>query len=915
MGAETGAVDPTRILVVTAVAGSGKTRRVVGRLIDIIVRGGTATVAVHANSVRREITERILKWASGEEHQVEHNGRVLRWHVAESCWVEVATVSNSRCGGGSHDYISIVGLPGIVHVASIDGLVHMALSRMGGVTSEGQIIFGDETVDGTDYIGKRTLMHQILKREPGNAKLAVDAIFPPLEGAHRRIGLFIDEFQDTDDEMVQVTKALALEVARRGAGNLAMVVGDPRQNVFGEAEQSILDFCEQVASEVDQGWFKLDTMSVCHRCPQGHLALINHLYPPKLGHQRMMHPKEESQTQEEGEQARSSSRPVLIGIDTWHHREAAEAMAKELVCRFEAILFNDRDKPVEERIRLEDVAVLSPKINGNPILSCLEDELNRRLRRYAPPGQAAVKLFRTGEASGCIKWEDAKGRVAMLSVHADKGMTHRLCLFCDATEGVIPRKAGSEVQYTSQLYVGLTRSSETLLVGVGVGDQEMGCSTLFPKSSVSERVISRYFRNCFSKPEDMLAICDWSPHSVCLIGEVVWFPIERYAEVRPDDKKREQKGQLTTVRDWAMETSPEQLVNGTPCVPLRFAENLTHHSGMLSVRRASFEIAIGKLAEQRFQSAFRSRAGAAITCVSKSGLKCDGWREAAQAWRLKGSASVAGAIEWACQFCGESTEPLSMSLDTRARQLWCLALVDLAEIHDDAFSDHRPTALTAAANLYEGGTGAGIDEAAMELAIKIDINACRAVEWLKGSLEAEMGTGVLSPALFEKDCCVVHPKPISGRMDLHLAGAGAVVELKATTTQETGENVAPEPEGLPMLPRLAMAMAMAETGDTGDDTMLQRAAHLRLGIVPERHCERAAAQPPAKRARRTVEIPDEQPGRGAMSQAILYAGMINDAPPVPVTRSTVIDISRGACWEWRFTAGARSQILERGIIG
>lgn len=910
-----------RVLVITAVAGSGKTRRVVDRVVDILLHGGVATVAVLANSVRNEITERILRWAGGEGRRVDHNGAVLEWEGGE--WRQVGT-SRSGGGGGSHDYLRVVGLPGLVHVASLDGLVHLALSRMSDeVTAEGQILFGErrtaegepreaEAIDGTDYRGKKRLMRRLLGEDPRNVALAVDAIFPPAEGGPRRIGLFLDEFQDVEDEVVEVAAALALEVARRGAGNLTMVVGDPRQNVFGKTERSLLDFSERVEEGAEgEGWFEAERMSVCHRCPQGHLALVNHLYPAPE-HQRMDHPLEAAQTEEEAGRAREASRPVLVGVDTMDRRAAAAAMARELVERFEEMSSRDGG-----RMRLDDVAVLSPQINNNPLLSCLEDELNRRLRGYAPPGQAAVKLFRTGEASTSIKWDEAKGRVAMLTVHADKGMTHRLCLFCSATEGVLPRKGvGSEVQYTSQLYVGLTRSSEVLLVAVGVGNRELGCSTLFPRSTVNEWVISRYFRRRFARPGDMLALCRWSRHSVCRVGEVVWFPPERYAPIRAEDKRQqeEEEGPVTTVTQWANRVAPGELVEGAPRTPLRFAPNLTHHPGMLSVRRASFEFAIGRLAEQRLQAAFRGQAGGRGVRVALAGSKRAGWLEAARFWGERGEADVAGAIDWACRFCGEGAEALAPDLSLRGRQLWCLALVDLANIGDDPSADDRPAALTAAAHLFAGdGSQTGIDEAALDLAVKMDVNASATARWLRDHLEGELGAGALASALFEQDCRVIHPKPMLGRMDLYLPRAQAVVEIK-TTTIETGADEAPDPGWMPRLCTLAEGRARWAAGDGG---LPQRASHLAVGLMPKRPPppggREGEEEPPSKRARRLArEIPEEQPSRGAMSQALLYAGMMGRGG---VTRSIVIDVSRGAHWEHRFTEQERARILHRATEG
>lgn len=901
-------LEASRVLVITAVAGSGKTARIVDKLTRILVHGGVATVAVLVNSVRNEITQRVMEWARLKGYRVDHDGVVMQWDAIEKAWLQVGTTL-SKGSSGSHDYLRIIGLPGVVHVASLDGLVHLALCKIGEVSNDGEIVFEERVakdgttcarrvVDGSDFTDKKRALRELL-RDAINLEAAVDAIFPRVEGPDNQVGLFLDEFQDVEDDMVEVAAMISVEVARRGSGNLTMVVGDPRQNVFGHTEHSILDFTEMVTAMLtehgeDPTWLEEQEMSVCHRCPQGHLDLVNHLYPPP--HQAMIHPQERSQTQEERRVSSEKSRPIIVGIDTRDPRRAARAMAAEIEDQFRAMRDSDIQRGVHhgEQMQLHDVAVLSPKINDNPILSCLEDELNRRLACFAPPGESATKVFRTRDSQASIKWDDAKGRIAMLSIHADKGMTHRLHMMCDVTEGTLPHLGGgSEGQFESQLYVGLTRSRETLLVSLGVGNTEMACSTLFPNSTVNDRVISRYIRRHFDRPKDISSLCDWSQHSVCPLGAIVWFPNERYATIRDNTIKNNNtnEAQITTVHTWANKVKVEELIDSHPRTPLRFAENLTHHPGMLSARRATFELALRNIGRQRFQSAFRSRVGGEI---SISGSKRDGWFRATSAWRDRGEIAVAGAIDWACDFCGESVKPLSADLGIRARQLWCLALVDLADIHNDPFSYERPYALSAAAVIWVGGDHTGIDEAALQLAVKIDVNAMHAVEWLIGHL----GTDAMSRALFDRDCCIVHPQRVWGRVSVCFPLAKAVVDIKITTV-ETGATESPDPGDLPLLPTLAQARRSLADGDIG---LLERAQHFAAGIPTKRR---------RKEARQYLEIPEEQPSKGAMSHGVLYAAMSQDCS---ATRSIIVDISRGAQWECCFTPQERGKILERAMI-
>ena len=445
-------------------------------------------------------------------------------------------------------------------------------------------------------------------------------------------------------------------------------------------------------------------------------------------------------------------------------------------------------------------------------------------------------------------------------------------LLCGVVEGVLPKTTGKEVQYTSQLYVGLTRSEDALLIGVAVGDQELGDATFLPQSLVHDRVVSRYLRFRFEHPGEMLSLCRWSDHSVCPLEQMVWFPEHRYAPHQPGGSSSPKR--IRTVDDWAAVLRPEQLLATATATGLRFARNLTHHPGMLAVQAASLEGALGRLAEHRLQAAFR-RLVAGDVRVEPAGARREGWHAAAQRW-LPRDPAVAGAIEWARRFCGEGGEAIaSADPGLSARQLWCLALVDLAEIHNDPDSVTRPSALSAAAELHRGA-GAGLTGTP-------STSRCRLTSTPPGRWSAS-GTASARPP---------SPRPSLGASAASTApassGAAWAPHLPPGAPWSRWWPPPPPPPAAPPPPSRSTSPGSPPRGGPGHargDAARRLLGRHELGYRPP------AAKRPRRSAPLVVEIPEETPPRRAATRVLLHAGMLEGT-----RRALVVDVTRGAQWE------------------
>lgn len=805
-------------------AGAGKTGTLVHLICaDILTAGDSAAVAVLTNSVREEITER----------------------VRTCCFKDGLDIIVTRRGNANE--IRHAGGAGLVTVSSADSLVHKGLLSLG--FSGTSVLRRDDgrEVDGGNFDEKRQILRDIFREEPGAADRAVAGIIcgasPDVVVASTSRWLMMDEFQDLCDVMVEIATAMCIAVAR--AGGHFQVVGDPRQNVYAKSENGLHEFRQAVLNAIQEeeeegegrgeagggASFAVEDvkMNICYRCPTAHIDLVNAIFDSGEG-------------------------DIMVAADLDHrgHRPILVATrADDVVASASAIAAEAEHQIRSQELALDEVAVLAPQVNDNATLAQLELELNRRLADLAPPDSPAVKWFLTGQTQGSIDWSQSKDRIAMLSVHADKGRTHALTIVCDATEGVLPPcsfgRSFLDVREKSLLYVALTRSRQSLIIGFGHG--ELDRVTLYGQPSTLG-AISRYVRQKFETIDDLLELCDWSQHSLRRPHEVEWPRVSAYP---PPSSSQPRQAMPTTINQWAELVSPHKLLppaatggdgggDDVAIQPVRFAPDATGAPGMGHVRNVSLERAIGTLAQLRLQTAIRDLTGGATAPPPYRG-----WLAGAATARQRGLEDVAAALECAVELCRDPTpQGADGAPDMLGPRLWCLAQVANAEVTDSIETPSRPWSLRSAAAGFATTVGPDATAAVHGLAALVDANARRAAELLL----QRYGAKALRESRFEVEYRRRLPGRsstfISGRADLWIP-PGRLLEIKATTMAATEAAKQDEDEGAP-------------------------------SVRPN-----------------------------YLSQVLLYAGMSN----TPISEASVLDVTLGMLWSHTLEEGEHRAILPR----
>lgn len=715
--------------ILRACAGAGKTSRIVNECEEVLITPGSRAVVITlTNSVRAEITDRLIRAMDSDHPTAELKHDIVGHHNTLQTTFETVYYCDS-----------------IVHIASADAFVHKALIATGYQIADSSILHhpaSGRSIEADDFNGKRIALGDMLHDETDVSivNAAIDAALGVSSACHSDpplMKILIDEFQDLDDIMCNITATLACHLASRGG--TAIAVGDPLQNVFGKATgcaiQQFEDAVEKMQTTDRNVVVYKEEMMGCYRCPQSHLTFVNRIFPER----EMVCKKSDT-----------GERPMLIAHDPDDMRAAAAAIA------------NAMEEHITTRgLKLDDVAVLAPTTNRNALLSHLESELNLRFQTQCPPGQNAVKWFLTGDSQSGIDWNQAIGRIAMLSIHADKGRTHRLCVLCNASEGVLPRLGSSDSVQKSLLYVALTRSCESMMVSFGIGRIKKGMPRLFdPLPGEASGHICRYIRTEFDTLADMLALCDWSRHSLYTPDDIEWPTVQSYAMCPRST------GVVipSTVSQWAnIVPSPRFLVENFDPHCHRFGEDITNLSGMAAARNYSMEFAIGLLAQRRLQMAMGD-------CNVPKGWVHGGME-------ITESAALKKALQEAAQTVSQYNYPED------ARKLWNVALVETAGVEDDVRNPRRPWALACAASLWENERTCTLE--LLEISRRIDDNAMHASQMLKN-------IGRQHNPIFEAEyrCHVPgHKALVSGRVDLILQES--VIEIKASTMPNDNEGDSP----------------------------------------------------------------------------------------------------------------------------
>ena len=543
-------------VVVRACAGAGKTGLIVQGCLQILHTQpkSKSIVITLTNSVRDEIRSRIIDAFPDASHSQSGHKDTLRNHKNESC----------------------------VEISSADAFVHQLLTNAGYATDAkgtGLLVHDeDEAVDADDFDTKRRMASHILKKREDVVRAALVKLF---DGNVNGARLYVDEFQDMDDVMCDIFAAVTLGLCSWFQNGGVLIVGDHLQNVFGKSSTCALMQIEQKIPEMGVTLTKA-SMNICKRCPQSHLRLVNAIFPER--------------TMVASKDAEDGPMPILLAHEAGKTQEAARAIATavhEIVTR--------------ESLSLDDVAVVAATTNGNVLFSALEMELNAIFCGFSVKHgmrRSFVKWFLTGESYGGINWSHTENRISMLSVHADKGKTHRLTVLCDVSQGVLPKKGGSRDVQRSLLYVGLTRSCNHLLITFQSKSKRKAIGLFSPQTGSRQEAkgcMGHYVRERFETLGDLLALCKWSPHSTMQQGDVWWPPIALY-----QDTSSSRSVPTSTVSEWAKRiVSPRTIfpefgvtVSPEMCKIGKSLMETTAVGVCDKIKRASLEISAGILAQR-----------------------------------------------------------------------------------------------------------------------------------------------------------------------------------------------------------------------------------------------------------------------------------------------------------------------------
>ena len=651
--------------LIPACAGSGKTRALVVSAGEWLQKGCNVLIVSMTNSVRVEIAARLSR-----------------------CFDDLSIAVAYEIRGSHNIFTSTEAIGGVVHVASIDAFVHSMLTTNKLATGDEcfQTLKG-EIVEADDYQGKRVALLEAMAMGPGPVIACGlrELLSLSTDDCLASVRFCVDEFQDLCATMVNIYTRVAVTVHKDGGHS--KLVGDELQNVFGKC-QAAFEIFDETVEVLDPGMpIHRQQLNVCYRCPRAHIALTNRLFD-----------------RDNGWYSPVECKPCILCVRSDHTDPSARHhhTAAKITQTIQWYLHEYKD------LKLDDICILGSKTNHNQLFAALEPALNTTLGALAPGGQLEVKWFITGQTAGSIDWTQATGRIAMLTVHAMKGAEKRCVIMTDVNEGDLP-KAGRQHDSVqrSLLYVGLSRSTEHLVIVVAGGSRQ---ETLLPNCK-NRKCISRYLCQPFRAVDELLHFVQWSALSDLAPHEMQWPDPAQWLEIKKLSPPP------TTFRGWASQISSTSQLLGHRCAPSQhqFGPSLLAHPGLAHVRLMSMEAGIGLLAQRRLR--------AWVQLV-----------EGPHSWLLAadecGDPKFAMALI-AATITAESRSPAALT----GKWLWNLALIDLAQIEDDWHAAERVWPLQMACRLWGSDADVHMNKMTSELAdlcAQLDENCRRCAQTLQG---------------------------------------------------------------------------------------------------------------------------------------------------------------------------------------
>ncbi|KAJ9506865.1 hypothetical protein QJQ45_024930, partial [Haematococcus lacustris] len=420
--------DPARAKLIQAVAGSGKTEVLVHIALKAAREGTNVLFVTKVSSVTFEIMNR------------------LKSHL------DVAQFGKS----GNHYYHRLHSSGAVIEVANYDAMVHtQLLQRQLGLQGWLQQ-YGDA------YSRKAERLCELV-RSGDVTQLMMQ--FPKGTPAGM---VLVDEMQDFNSTRVEI-------IARLAAINPKLKVvacGDALQSVFNDVIN------EEDAHLPGQGSHALSTwdmvpdmqhfsMDVCRRCPDPHVRFANAAMRSMHGGKHRIQPMKSSHPGVPG-----LSKPFLFAHpDLRLAPNSAASITAEQVC-----IIIQHFMQADSSLKPQDVAIIAMNTNSNAVFGQLGAKLpylySSHFGTSMEDSPSYVKHFVTKSelATTTMDWSSASGKTVMLSVHGDKGRSHKLVVVLNLSYEALPSKnavdTALELVDASIVNVSLTRSERYLAVGV-----------------------------------------------------------------------------------------------------------------------------------------------------------------------------------------------------------------------------------------------------------------------------------------------------------------------------------------------------------------------------------------------------------------------------------------------------------------
>ena len=261
--------------------------------------------------------------------------------------------------------------------------------------------------------------------------------------------IIIDEAQDLSYEKISILT----NIVTNNKNIHIYIAGDYLQTIFKQDTTEIgIYHAMNVFKLLQPEYFDLN---VCMRCPKGHIDFNNFLLEDIQKKYNI--PKMKYKNKDD------INKPLIFTHLKASDNTTGRANA-EIITNMIATLMEK-----DQSIIPGDIAILMGKVTNNYIYSQLQDTLGKL---YQKKGYNNAVLIMSTYGDGyhnSLKWDKTHSKTVLLSIHGDKGKSHKVVILMGVTEKSIPREfhlyTEREIVSESLLNVGITRSLKYLFMG------------------------------------------------------------------------------------------------------------------------------------------------------------------------------------------------------------------------------------------------------------------------------------------------------------------------------------------------------------------------------------------------------------------------------------------------------------------